>query len=45
VLNEENPEHKKIINDMIKSKENKINENTNDSQFINIDELSDLAKK
>ena len=30
---------------MIKSKENKINKDTNDSKFINIDELSDLAKK
>lgn len=45
VLNEQNPEHKKIINDMIKSKENKINKDTNDSKFINIDELSDLAKQ
>ena len=30
---------------MIKSKENKINKDTNDSKFINIDELSDLAKQ
>ena len=43
VLNDKNPEHQKIITDMIKSKEKQTNGATNNSEFINIDELSDLA--
>lgn len=43
VLDDKNPDHQKIISDMIKSKEKQTNSATNNSEFINIDELSDLA--
>ncbi len=43
VLDENNPTHKKIINDMFQAKEKQNNPSTNQSKFINIDNLADLA--